>query len=211
MNRRPMFTIIAVAMALFHHGCASCPDPLPAENLSRLVWIKYVHVANVTSMQADYQNRTIQISPSGGAMGGFWAVFDICSLDVQGKALAGFNYSAGNLYVEEGKAKYGPMNPGGVNYSGSAKTSVDLDVQEVVRIALKLSPSSQYFPKQFYPSLRYRVAVYVNGYPSGYKGGILDLSYANHPVVMQNITNDRPAARPFYNPVASAEIVSTCP
>lgn len=208
MNRRLMYTAIAVAV-VFLPGCKSCSDPSVDENLSKLVWMKYAHVANIREMDAPSPTGTLKLAATGS--GGFWAVFDICSLDVQGSALTGFNYNAGNFYVDGGTVSYGTMNPGTVNAGGVARSALDPQVQGMVHQALKLSPSTQYFPKQLYPTLRYRIAVFVNENPPGYQGDTLTLKYSGHPTTVQNVSPGNPDYRPFFHYSSSPAIVGTCP
>lgn len=81
----------------------------------------------------------------------------------------------------------------------------------MVREALALGPSTQYFPKQLYPNLRYRVAVFVNQNPPGYQSGTLALKYAGHPTMVQDISPANPAFRPFFSYTASPAIAGNCP
>lgn len=177
------------------------------ERLSRLVWIKYAHVANVHMLQP--YGRSVQLFAAD--QGGFWAIFDICSIDVQGSAIKSFNYNANNFYVEMGNDKYGPMNSGLVGYAdATAANSNDAKVVSDVYDALQLSPSTQSFPKGLYPGLSYRIAVFVKEWPKGYHGEALGLNYDNHPVITQNIYADNPQFIPFYNSDGSPRILRVC-
>jgi len=209
MNLRPMHVAIAIAMVPLLHGCRGCtPNPEVDRNLQHLVWMKYAHVANVHEMEAPAPSGTVRLTPTEH---GFWAVFDICTLDVQGSALPGFNYDANNFYVDGGTVSYGPPNPGPVNVSGTGRSSNDADVRSLVHDALKLGPETQYFPKQFYPTLRYRIAVYVREYPSGYQGEAMTLKYGGNPAMVQDVSPGKPDDRPFFQYSASPPIASTCP
>jgi hypothetical protein len=208
MNRRLKYTAVALALALLP-GCNGCSDPSLQENLSKLVWMKYAHVANVREMDAPSPTGTAKLV--GTDPGAFWAVFDICSLDVQGSAMTSFNYDAANFYVDGGTVSYGPMNPGMVNAASVPRSSSDPQVQSMVHQALKLSPSPQTFAKQLYPTLRYRIAVFVKENPSGYQGGSLTLKYGGHPTTVQDISPGNPDVRSFFQYQASPPIVSTCP
>lgn len=70
-------------------------------------------MANVRMLQAPIGNSQAQLV--GVDNGSFWAVFDICSLDVQGSSLTGFNYDAGRFLVEMQSSNYGSATPGNVN------------------------------------------------------------------------------------------------
>lgn len=90
------------------------PEPLEA------VAFQYDHVANVKRI-----HFTNPIAGVAGNFvepvnqGGFWAIFVICSLDVQGSELTSFNYNAGNFFVENGNTSYGAMQPFQVRYGAS--------------------------------------------------------------------------------------------
>ena len=178
--------------------------------------MKYAHAANVKDMQTS-EGYLFPVS------GGFWAVFDICSLDIQGSALQGFAYDARNFYVEEGGTQYGPKNAGQVGISGAGpRSSTDVSIVSAVSAALRLSPTSQFFPKHppreglaTYPRFNYRIAIYLKEAPPTYRGGMLTLNYAGDPnlgvAVVQNVGNDSPRFVDFYNPGATYAIESNCP
>src|SRR5436305_585184 len=97
----------------------ACPPSLDNQ-LKHTVMMKYAHAANVQSFQGGVQN----LQYSGVQNGSFWAIFDVCTVDVQGSALGGgFPYDAGKFYVASGPANYGPSNPGNVNAGGAAVSS----------------------------------------------------------------------------------------
>lgn len=207
MKRGLRIPLLSATTLLLLQGCTSCSDPQATQNLSRLVWMKYTHVANVHEMDAPGPTGILRLTANSG---GFWAIFDICTLDVQGSALSSFNYNAANFFVDGGTVSYGPGNPGSVNAGGTNRGSNDPAVTGPAHTALKLSPTTQTFPKALH-LLRYRVAVFVKEQPPGYANDTLALKYANHPTTMQNLSPGNPDIRGFYNPQASPAIVSTCP
>lgn len=211
MSRRPLAVLVATAFLLLLDGCKT-PDPALDASLSRLVVMKYAHLANVTEMDAPGPSGVTRIAPTDGT--GFWAVFDICSLDVQGSALTGFDYEAANFFVDGGTISYGAMNPGTVNTGfGGPRSAFDPQVRAIVHDALHLSPTTQHFPKQFYPGLRFRIAIFVNGRPPGYLGDALTLKYTGQPVatVIESVSPANPVPMAFFSYLASPGIVGTCP
>lgn len=173
--------------------------------------MKYAHAANVKSFQGGAQNAQYV----GVQDGSFWAIFDVCTLDVQGSALgSGFPYNAGKFYVASGPGNYGPSNPGNVNAGGVALSSQSPQVLSAVHSSFALSPTPQTFPKQFYPNLRYRIAVFVKEWPAGYRGEPMTLRYDGQPqitAVVQDVTPENPAFVPFYNSLGGPGIVGKCP
>lgn len=208
-RRRFQYGVFAVAMVSLLEGCKT-PDPALDDTLSKLVWMKYSHVANLKELDVRGPQGTTRIAPVEPS--GFWAVFDVCSLDVQGSALTGFNYVAANFFVDGGTVQYGSMNPGTVNTGfGGPRSALDPQVQGMMRDALALGPPTQFFPKQFYPNLRYRIAIFVSSNPPGYQGGTLTLKYAGHPTEVQDISPANPDFRPFFSYIASPSIAGNCP
>lgn len=189
------------------HGCAEIDA-----NLKKAVAMKYAHVANVNMFQAQVGAGERQFV--GVENGSFWAIFDICTLDVQGGSLSGFSYDANRFYVEAAGNRYGASNPGTVNVAGVPMSSQSAMVVDGASDAFKLSPITQFFPKQFYPNLRYRIAVFVRAHPNGYHGEIMNLQYDGQPQVaalVQNVGMPNPVQYPFYLPSSTPPIASTCP
>jgi hypothetical protein len=181
-------------------------------NVSKAVAMKYVHVANVKMIQVQIGGSQSQLV--GVDNGSFWAVFDICSIDVQGSALTGFSYNANSFFIDAGTVKYGVATPGVVNVSSVPLSSQSPQVTSAVHDAFGLSPSTQFFPKQFYPNLKYRIAIFVKENPTGYVGDTMTLQYDGQPQVaalVQNVASTNPDFRPFYNHGVSPQIVGTCP
>ncbi len=202
----PLF--FALSALLLLQSCTNTEQNQVDQNFRKAVWMKYTHVANVKDFQ--YQSNGYSVS-----QGAFWAIFDICSLDVQGSSLAssGFNYNAERFYIEEGSTKYGPTAPGNINVSSVSMSSQNPRVLDAARGIFSLSPKFETFPKQFYPNLKYRIAVFVKENPTGYRGESMTLKYDGQPHVtafVQNITPTHPEFREFYTR-SSASIVGTCP
>lgn len=177
--------------------CSSCPDlDAPLQNA---VVFQYDHVANVDLISFNRNLVTTSGTHSGARAisGGFWAVFVICSLDVQGNAFKerAFDYNVANFVVEHNGRTYGALeaftlNAGGTTWPTVADTQKAADaVADVVQIPLS---GRQKFPRAFYPSLNYRIAILIKDRPPNYSGEQLTLKYVNQPSIMQG-RGQRPA------------------
>lgn len=205
-----LFLVLLTLM--LSQGCTPTAQKELDDNLKKTIVMKYVHVANVHSFQT-------QVGPSqallvGVANGSFWAIFDVCTLDIQGSALSGFNYDAGKFFIDAGSANYGPGNPGNINVASVVMSSQSSQVLDAARDAFSLNPATQFFPKQFYPNLKYRIAIFVKENPAGYMGDMMTLKYAGQPEVaalVQGVSSGNPASIAFYNAGVSPAIVGTCP
>jgi len=198
--------IVLIAFSL--QSCGPTANNELDQNLKKAVVMKYVHLANVGS----FQNQSSQFQ--GVNNGSFWALFDICTLDIQGSSLTGFNYDSAKFFIDAGTATYGSTTPGNVNSTLGVKSSQDLQVLNAVSQTFSLNPATQFFPKQFYPGLKYRIAIFVKENPAGYQGDAMTLKYNGQPEVaalVQGVSPGNPAFIPFYNPGATPQIVSTCP
>lgn len=203
---------LVLLSALLLQGCTQSAQIQLNQNLSKLVVMKYAHVANVRMFQTQFEGSERQFV--GVENGSFWAVFDICSLDIQGSALAGINYNAGSFYIDAASAKYGTMTPGNINVASVVMSSQSIQVTNAVSQAFSLSPAVQFFPKQFYPHLAYRIAIFVKEYPFGYQGEPMILKYDGQPQVaalVQDVSPASPSFRDFYLHLVSPPIVGTCP
>lgn len=182
-------------------------------NLKKMVVIKYAHLANVSQFQAaadgDQQSLLVGVNP-----GSFWAIFDVCSIDVQGSSLTGMQYDASKFVAAAGNGMYGPSDPlGVVNVASVPMPSDSLPVRTALNDAFVLGPTSQFFPKGFYPALKSRIAIFVREAPLGYHGDAMVLRYNGQPDVaalVQNADGNNPAAIAFYLG-KSAEISTLCP
>lgn len=203
---------LALLTLMLVQGCTPSAQKELDDNLKKVIAMKYVHVANVNSFQT--QVGTSQAQLVGVANGSFWAIFDVCTLDIQGSALTGFNYDASKFFIDGGAANYGAGNPGNVNVASVVMSSQSGQVLDAARNAFSLSPTTQFFPKQFYPNLKYRIAIFVKEYPAGYTGDAMTLKYDGQPQVaalVQSVSPGNPASRDFYNAGVSPAIVGTCP
>jgi len=205
-GRRRMMLGLALLPVTLLVGCQGCtPNP----NVSKTVWIKYAHIANVFRINSNGSWY------SGVNSQSFWAVFEICSIDVQGSALTGFNYSTGKFVIPWGTAEIGKNSPGLVSRTdGTAYPMPNYTVANVVNSALESGPSTQYLPKQLYLKPGFRFAIFVNAYPTGYLGEAMDLKYLGQPevaAVMQNVQQLKPREVQYFTDNASAGITSYCP
>jgi hypothetical protein len=193
----------------------SCADI--DENVKKTVWMKYVHVANVQTIQVD-GNLLRGIDPNS-----FWAIFDICSIDLQGSALTGFSYNASNFFVAAGSVNYGPPpnNDGYVagNWGSNSLPSQDPKVTTPVRHAFSLSVPTHYFQKSptfnpLYSNLNYRIAIFVKEHPPGYNGTPMQLKYNGQPqvaAVLQDVTPSPVEFRDNFLSPGAPPFIGKCP
>ena len=205
--------ILTLTAAALLQGCQGCTqDPQIQENLKKAVWIKYTHIANVKRFQPNMGNS---IQYNGVNNDGFWAVFEICSIDVSGSALTGFTYNIGKFEIELPAGNVSKSTPGLVARSDAqARPSPGPEVDGVVRAALEKGPVTQFLGKQLHDKPGFRFAILLNNNPAGYQNTAMDLDYLGQPeaaVVVQRVVHDNPAEIPFYNHGVSPEIASRCP
>lgn len=210
INRRCricMLWLVLLTMGLLQ-GCAEADT-----NLKKMVVIKYAHLANVSQFQAvadgAHQSLLVGVNP-----GSFWAIFDVCSIDIQGSGLTGMQYEAGKFVADAGNGTYASSDPlGVVNVASVPMPSDSPMVRAALNDAFALGPTSQFFPKGFYLTLKSRIAIFVREAPVGYHGDAMVLRYNGQPDVaalVQNADGNNPAAIAFY-PGKSAGISSLCP
>lgn len=205
-SRNSTLCIVASSMFLLQ-GCAEVDA-----NLKKTVVIKYAHVANVSQFQGSPDGFN-QRQVSGAMPGSFWAIFDVCSIDVQGSGLTEMKYEAGKFVADAGTGTYGPLDPGIVNFAGSGMSSDNPIVLATLRNAFGLAPASQSYPKGFYPSLKSRIAIFIKQAPPGYHGDAIILRYNGQPdvaAIVQNAGDNSPPAVPFYLP-GSTPLRNPCP
>lgn len=196
--------VAAILGAAALTGCPQCPDDTLKEALSNVVVFKYEHVANIREIRFPeptriHGNSFNFVQPVDSY--GFWAVFIICSLNVQGDAIKTFNYNTGNFFVEYDGETYGPLRPQQVRYGASPTGNSAADTPTVaaaIHRAVGLGPSTQPFPRGFYPSLNYRIAVLIPGKLLYYGNEQLDLKYGGQPSIVQG-TGHSPAILQFWN------------
>jgi hypothetical protein len=190
--------IILAVVTTSNSGCKGCNNTLDAA-LKKAVIFKYDHVANV------HEIRFLAPIPVPGTFGvnsvapkegGFWAVFVICSLDVQGKQIESFNYDISHFAVEyEGQTFGYPLQPFTVRFeAGTALNDASNTplIMNGIAKETQLGPSTQIFPRGLYPSLNYRVAILIPSSLSTYRGEQLTLKYTGQPSILQGSGN-RPA------------------
>jgi hypothetical protein len=194
--RKSFHRVAASLLTLALASCQSCPDV--DRNLKNVVIFHYEHVANVreihfarplqTSNGALNFVQPLDQSPSRESA--FWAVFVICSLDVEGTAITTFQYDTANFVVEYGDKTYtqplkiytlreqqssiSAPNPGELSNFASAINSV-----------VQLGPDRQSFPPNFHTSLNYRVAILIPEELPFYAGEQLTLKYIGQPSLVQ--------------------------
>lgn len=209
IQKRTMLKCLALLPATVLIGC-QCTEA--DQNLKKAVWIKYVHVANVHRIQPNDGNS---FQYNGVNNGSFWAVFELCSIDVQGKDLSGFNFSTGKFVIPWGTGQIGKSTPGLVARSDAqTRPSPGPEVDNAVQKALETGVTSQYMQKQLYLKPGIRFAIFLNDRPNGYQGDAMDLKYLGQPevaAVVQNVGQDNPQEIEFYNRGVSAPIASRCP
>jgi hypothetical protein len=214
---RALFAGIFCMVLLAAGVLQSCSGPNTEldENLKKAVFMKYTHVANVKS----FQNGGFQYQ--GVTNGSFFALFDVCSINITGSGITSLNYDTSKFFIDAGSGGlYGFTVPG---YAGSAIVgrsdaqafgAFTPEIVNAANNAFSLSPPTQVFPKQFYPTLKYRIAIFVKDNPAGYLGDSMTLKYAGQPqaaVSVENVSPGNPAFVPFYGPGSTAQIVGTCP
>lgn len=199
---------LALLNLILIQGCTPSAQKELDDNLKKAIVMKYVHVANVKGFQAEAGTLV------GVTHGSFWAIFEVCTLDIQGSALTGFSYDASKFFIDGGSANYGAGNPGNVIVASDVRSSQSYQVLDAAHNAFSLSPTTQFFSKQFYPNLKYRIAIFVKENPAGYTGDAMALKYDGQPQVaalVQDVSPRNPSFRDFYNPGASPAIVAACP
>lgn len=196
--------ICACLLALLLPGCAKLDT-----GLRKSVVINYEHVANVASFQDNSHGPSSNLT----ATAGFWALFDVCSIDVQGLDLSGFRYDTSKFTADAGQRSFPVGLDGPVNVAGVGMSSRSPVVSAAVASVFKLGPATQFIPKNFYPSLRYRVAIFIPLRPIGYRNDTMPLRYAGLPeaaVIVQHASDAPPSNIDVYLPPASAPLASTC-
>lgn len=205
MNHRLPSLIISALLAPL---LAACVGHHLSRDPHQSVRITYVHVANI------YQLVTPAgaLSPRGTDDRGFWAVFDICSIDIQGMNLKGFTYEAGDFHVTLGDKDVMADQP----YRMLATTASDDHAQddqtrELASDTLGLTPAEQYLPKGAHPGLAYRLAMVFPEWPEGYLGESMTLKNTNPATVLENVSTKRPQQWQQYERASAGPLRSGCP
>jgi hypothetical protein len=197
-----------IAMALFAviaTGISGCKSGSPLDSaLKKAVEIKFDHVANIPEIRFD-ENLNLGADGAIGSVSsrnqGFWAVFVICSIDVQGREVETFNYDAANFFVEyEGVDYKLPLLPNTLTFGASTQTNNAANTPLVAAGIIKklhLGPMRQAFPRGFYPSLNYRIAILIPNELRTYRGEQLTLRYGGHPTIVLGGGNRPVTLGPF--------------
>lgn len=172
-------------------------------DLKKVVEFEYDHVANIQSTIRF--GTAVPLSPPLTStnqviskwLGEFWAVFVICSLDVQGADITSFTYDRANFYVDYGGKTYGVLQP----FSLITKTEDDIGprdtsvIESAIFSTIGLGPSTQVFGPGLSPSLNYRIAIYVSDSTAADKR--LTLRYRGQPSILR-ARGQNPATLPGY-------------
>lgn len=167
--------------------------------------IRYQHVANVH--QVRFANA-VTLAPSFAPVhfvvpldsSGFWAIFVVCSLNVTGSSLARFHYDADQFQVDYDAHSFGRLQPYTLRLQDTAELNTPADTASLVNAVaaeIQEGPSARWFGRGYYPSLNYRIAVYMPKALPGYAGEQLALRYAGqHAILIGNghAPSDIPAA-----------------
>lgn len=174
---RNRFSRIVLAAALL--GLAACSSTRP--NQARTVVIHYQHVANAHEVRF-----TTPLAPRTAgyvlprSRQGFWAIFVVCSVDVVGHAVPRFVYDVNKFRVDYNGHQHGPVLPYSLRFEDSAYLNTPAEtpvLAEAIAAELQQGPSLQVFPRGFYDSLNYRLALFVPRGLDDYAGEQLNLSY----------------------------------
>ncbi len=130
-------------------------------------------------------------------LGGFWAVFVICSLDVRGTEIESFIYDQTKFYVEYGGNTYGALQP----FTLITATEDEIGPQDTIVIESAISntigsgPSTKVFGPGLSPTLNYRIGIYVSDPAAASK--TLTLRYKGHPSILRSLGHN-PVDLPGY-------------
>jgi len=200
-------SLIMTAAVMFASLLAGCVGHHLSRDRHQVVRMTYVHVANI------YQLVTTDgaLSPQGTDDRGFWAVFDICSLDMQGMNLKGFTYDAQDFYVVVANQRYEASRPYRVltTFDGDVDAT-DGHIHHLLARELGLAPDQQYFPKEPYPVLAYRLAIAIPEWPDGYSGGSLVLKHTDPQTVLSNVSGGQPRQWQQYDRASIGPLPSPC-
>lgn len=197
-----------IAMATLATVLAGCVGHHLSRDTQKTVRMTYVHVANV------YQLATADgaLSPRGKDDRGFWAVFDICSLDMRGMSLKGFTFDVQDFHVIVGDQRYDANRSYRVltTFAGEVDAQDD-PARRLIADRLGLAPEQQYFPKEPYPALAYRLVVAIPEWPEAYLGEPMTLRHSDPEVTLVNVSEGPPREWQQYDRFSSGPLVSTCP
>jgi hypothetical protein len=159
----------------------------------RVVEFKYDHVANIENTVRF--EATVPLAPPLTStnqviskwLGGFWAVFVICSVDVRGTEIEPFIYDRTNFYVEYGGKTYGALQPYSLITTaeediGSQDTNV---IENAIFNTIGSGPSTKVFGPGLSPSLNYRIAIFISDSTASQKA--LALRYKGQPSILRGV------------------------
>jgi hypothetical protein len=118
---------------------------------------------------------------------GFWAIFVVCSLDTRPSVLPEFRYDVRQFRVQYGEQSFGRLQPYTLRFEGSAELNTPLDAKELdnaIGAEIREGPRSAAFGRDYYPSLDYRLAIYIPRALPDYAGQQLTLRYAGQPAIL---------------------------
>lgn len=209
--RSARITAALVSSAVLLGACAEMDA-----SLKKSVTFRYDHVANARQVKFA---TPLDLSPTYYPINfvsplepdGFWAIYVICSLDVAGSELPSFSYNAANFVAEHDGVTFGALQPFTVRLQSSADLNSPADTPKIAQAIvqeLHVGPLTQVFPHAAYPSLNYRIAVYVPKRPAGYGGDQMALRYTGQPSLMLG-TGHAPADVPVAG-AGVASLPTTC-
>jgi hypothetical protein len=191
LNRLP-----ALVVLLWLAAC-SVPPPAPAE----AVVIRYQHVANAHEVRFATP-LALAPRPAGYVLPrsrqGFWAIFVVCSLEV-GAKVPRFLYNVNNFRIDHAGTEYGPLRPFSLRFENSTDLNGPLETPALAAAIageLQRGPNFEVFSPGAFPTLDYRIALFVPKGLDEYAGDQLVLRYHGQSAVL--IGNGYP---PFDIPV----------
>ena len=197
-----IYIAIVIVVTIVTSSCNSCNNNVD-DALKKVVIFHYDHVANMDRInftrpvQIDKFYPTNLMTPF--QEGGFWAIFVICSMDVEGREIQKFNYNISNFFVEYEGKNYGiALQPYTVNIGGRPNNNENTpQVNAAIVSQLQGGPSTQYFPHGFYPSLNYRIAILIPHRLQAYRGEQLTLRYSGQPSIVSIVVGGGNAPNPI--------------
>lgn len=205
--------VSSVGIATAHLVLLGCQSG--AVDRRKVVEFQYDHVANI---QSTIRFATpVPLSPPVTSTrqvitkwpNEFWAIFVICSLDVQGPDLESFTYDRTNFYVEYERKSYGVLQQ---PFSVITETEDEIGpqdtsaIQSAIFTTIGVGPSTQIFSHGLSLSLNYRIAIYISDPEAANK--VLPLRYTGHPAILRG-RGHPPTSFPGYTP-DSPPLPGTC-
>jgi hypothetical protein len=182
------YFIRRIGMCIALLALAACAGPKPRA----VAVLHYQHVANAHEIR--FTNpiplsaalyRVGYLSPVDSQ--GFWAIFVVCSADVNGRAQRGFHYSVNNFRVSHEGREFGGLPPFSLRY----QRQVDLNnagdtmpILDAIAAEIQEGPPELVFQSGYYPELNYRFAIFVPKALANYTGEQLTLTYKGQPAIL---------------------------